>query len=103
VNAALAPVDATGIGLTASLTPLAADPTAFTLAFTIDVQNVVLEERDGKWTGGLTFLPLEQNDYGKVTDSAPQGCAEGRTDVSSDGEAVGGESDPAGSRGSIEW
>lgn len=80
VSAAFAPVDATGIGLTASLTPLPADPATFTLAFTIDVQNVVLEEKNGKWTGGLTFLPLEQNDYGKVTDSAPTNISINITD-----------------------
>ena len=80
VKAAFAPVDATGIGLTASLTPLPADPTTFTLAFTIDLQNVVLEEKDGKWTGGLTFLPLEQNEYGKVTDSAPKNISINITD-----------------------
>ena len=71
VNSAFAPVDATGIGLTASLKPTPADPALYTLQFTIDFQNIHLEEANGKWTGGLTFLALEQSDIGKVTDSAP--------------------------------
>ncbi len=68
-NAAFAPADATGIGLTATITPNPENAGSYILALGMDLQTLRLEERNGKWIGGINFGVIQQAGDGKVVDT----------------------------------
>jgi len=68
-EASLGPADATGIGLTASLAPVSGQAGIYSLALHVDLDAVRLEEKNGKWVGGLILGFLQQAAEGKVLES----------------------------------
>ena len=68
-RAILSPADATGIGLTASLTPNAAQAGSFFLDLHMDLQNLSLEARNGRFADNLNFAVVQQDREGSALDS----------------------------------
>ena len=68
-DVALGPVDATGIGLTATLTPEPSAPGTYLMALGMDLNTLRLEEKNGKWSGGINVGIIQQGAEGKVLDS----------------------------------
>ena len=75
-DAALAPADATGIALTATLTPQpGAAAGTHLLALAMDLSTLRLDEKNGKWLGGITIGIIQQAADGKVLDSTASSVA----------------------------
>jgi len=68
-NALLSPADATGMGLTASLTPDAAHAGSFVLALGMDMQNLSLAAKNNRWADTLSFVIAQQGANGTVLDA----------------------------------
>jgi len=68
-NALYGPADATGLGLTASLTPDAAHAGSFILALGMDMQNLSLAAKNNRWADMLNFVIAQQAASGAVLDA----------------------------------
>ena len=68
-NALLSPADATGMGLTASLTPDPAHAGSFILALGMDMQNLSLAAKNNRWADMLSFVIAQQGANGTVLDA----------------------------------
>jgi VWFA-related protein len=58
------PLDATGLGLTAMAGPVEGRPGSFELVTIVDIADLRLVERDGKWEGALTVGLVFKEDSG---------------------------------------
>ena len=68
-NALSSPADATGLGLTASLTPDPAHAGSFILALGMDMQNLSLAAKNNRWADMLNFVIMQQAAAGLVLDA----------------------------------
>jgi VWFA-related protein len=68
-NELSSPVDATGIGLTAGFQANPGQNGSYLMTITVDVRNLVLEERNSKWVGGVSFMVVQQEPSGNVLDT----------------------------------
>ena len=80
LNAVFAPVDATGIGLTATVAPNPESAGSYILALALDLQTLRLEERNGKWVGGINFGVIQQARDGKTLDTVANSISINITD-----------------------
>ena len=80
LNAVFAPVDATGIGLTATVAPNPESAGSYILALAMDLQTLRLEERNGKWVGGINFGVIQQARDGKTLDTVANSISINITD-----------------------
>jgi VWFA-related protein len=85
-----APADATGIGLTATLSPNPNVAQGSILVLGIDVQNLRLEKRNGRWVGGTNLALVQQTEEGLVLDSMEQSIDIAATDAERDRLLAGG-------------
>ena len=68
-NAMASPADATGMGLTATLTPAPAPPGSFVVALGMDLQNLHLESRNGRWADSVNFAIVQLSATAEILDS----------------------------------
>lgn len=70
-SAIASPADLTGMGLTALLTPAAAEAPkgSFTVALSMDLKNLNLESRNGRWADNLNFAIVQLNANALILDS----------------------------------
>jgi hypothetical protein len=66
------PLDATGIGLTATAHKDPRAARALTMSAWIDLRDIRMEQKDGKWTGGVEVVFLELDDQKKILGALEQ-------------------------------
>ncbi len=64
-DAVWSPIDASAMGLVASVTPVANNPTQINVALKIDHSTIGLQHEQSRWQGRLDVLFVERDDQGK--------------------------------------
>ena len=68
-NALVSPVDATAMGLTASLTPDVSHAGGFVLTLNLDLQNLTPAAKSDRWSDMMTFVIAQESADGNVIDA----------------------------------